>query len=171
MLLKASTLIFNLSVFLFIGFELRFGDAFFSSNKKFTVDFQSNDRGSNLFKETIMDRNSYINLAPEKSQDILSSLSPASLALLKTNDSLDSLMQNMPISEKYSLLLQSYATSIMEDSDRTMSALNTMENLYLEMLSKAITPSSRSSKLLIDASSTFCSSIVLGKSLQLSKAG
>lgn len=85
--------------------------------------------------------------------------------------SLNSLLENMPIAEKYSLLLQSYATNIIDNSNRTAAALDTMDLLFTEMLSKSIAPSEKSSKLLIDASSTFCSSIKLGKSLQLAKAG
>ena len=85
--------------------------------------------------------------------------------------SLNVLLENMPIAEKYSLLLQSYATNIIDNSNRTTAALDTMDLLFTEMLSKSIAPSEKSSKLLIDASSTFCSSIKLGKSLQLAKAG
>ena len=85
--------------------------------------------------------------------------------------SLNILLENMPIAEKYSLLLQSYATNIIDNSNRTTAALETMDLLFTEMLSKSIAPSEKSSKLLIDASSTFCSSIKLGKSLQLAKAG
>ena len=81
------------------------------------------------------------------------------------------LLENMPLAEKYSLLLQSYATNIIDDSNRSVAALDTMDSLYAEMISKSIAPSEKSSKLLIDASSTFCSSMKLGKSLQLAKAG
>lgn len=84
---------------------------------------------------------------------------------------LNILLENMPVAEKYSLLLQSYATNIIDSTNRTVAALDTMESLFTEMLSKSIAPSEKSSKLLIDASSTFCSSIKLGKSLQLAKAG
>lgn len=84
---------------------------------------------------------------------------------------LNVLLDNMPIAEKYSLLLQSYASNIIDNSNRTIAALDTMDSLFTEMLSKSIAPSEKSSKLLIDASSTFCSSIKLGKSLQLAKAG
>lgn len=84
---------------------------------------------------------------------------------------LNVLLENMPIAEKYSLLLQSYAANIIDDSNRTLAALDTMDSLFAEMISKSIAPTEKSSKLLIDASSTFCSSIKLGKSLQLAKAG
>ena len=85
--------------------------------------------------------------------------------------SLNVLLENMPVAEKYSLLLQSYASNIIDNSNRTIAALDIMDSLFTEMLSKSIAPSEKSSKLLIDASSTFCSSIKLGKSLQLVKAG
>lgn len=85
--------------------------------------------------------------------------------------SLNVLLENMPIAEKYAVLLQSYATDIIDNTNRTIAALDTMDLLFTEMLSKSIAPSEKASKLLIDASSTFCSSIKLGKSLQLAKAG
>ena len=85
--------------------------------------------------------------------------------------SLNVLLENMPLAEKYSVLLQSYATDIIDNSNRTIAALDTMDSLFTEMLSKSIAPSEKASKLMIDASSTFCSSIKLGKSLQLAKAG
>ena len=94
-------------------------------------------------------------------------------ALAKPNaaePSLNNLLENMPLPEKYALLLQSYATNIMDSTNRTVEAMNTMETLFTEMLGKSILPSEKSSKLLIDAASTFCNSIKLGKSLQLSKA-
>ena len=91
--------------------------------------------------------------------------------LLKPDAALNILLENMPTAEKYSLLLQSYASNIIDSTNRTVAALDTMESLFTEMLSKSIAPSEKSSKLLIDASSTFCSSIKLGKSLQLAKAG
>jgi hypothetical protein len=85
--------------------------------------------------------------------------------------SLNVLLENMPLAEKYAVLLQSYATDIIDNTNRTIAALDTMDLLFTEMLSKSIAPSEKASKLLIDASSTFCSSIKLGKSLQLAKAG
>jgi hypothetical protein len=90
---------------------------------------------------------------------------PASEAKLNT------LLESMPVAEKYALLLQSYASNILDSTNRTVAALDTMESLFAEMLSKSISPSEKSSKLLIDAASTFCSSMKLGKSLQLAKAG
>ena len=96
----------------------------------------------------------------------------AALARPSTGEpSLNNLLENMPLPEKYALLLQSYATNIMDSTNRTAEAMNTMETLFTEMLGKSILPSEKSSKLLIDAASTFCNSIKLGKSLQLSKAG
>ena len=61
--------------------------------------------------------------------------------------SLNILLENMPIAEKYSLLLQSYATNIIDNSNRTTAALETMDLLFTEMLSKSIAPSQKSSKL------------------------
>lgn len=56
---------------------------------------------------------------------------------------LNILLENMPIAEKYSLLLQSYANNILDNTNRTMESLNTMQYLFTEMLSKSILPSTR----------------------------
>jgi hypothetical protein len=93
------------------------------------------------------------------------------LAKASTDAALNTILENMPQAEKYALLLQSYASGILENTNRSPEALKTMESLYMEMLGKSISPSEKSSKLLVDASSAFCSSIKLGKALQLAKAG
>ena len=93
------------------------------------------------------------------------------LAIANKGPSIEKILDNMPVAEKYSILLQSYASNIMDNTNRTAAAMSTMEALYMEMLTSSVTPTVKSSKLLIDAASTFSNSIKLGKSLQLSKAG
>ena len=103
--------------------------------------------------------------------DVLKQTKQTSLSKPNTDAALNKLLESMPLQEKYALLLQSYATNIMDNTNRTVEAMTTMETLFMEMLSKSILPTDKSSKQLIDAASTFCNSIKLGKSLQLSKAG
>lgn len=81
-------------------------------------------------------------------------------------------MEKMPLDEKYSLLLQSYASSIMERSaDDSAKVLKTMESLYTEMLCLSIKPSENSARSMMNAAATFCNSEKLAEVMQLIKAG
>lgn len=94
------------------------------------------------------------------------SLSRGGTAQLKT------LMEKMPLEEKYSLLLQSYASSVMERSaEDSGKVLKTMESLYTEMLRLSIKPSESSARSMLNAAATFCSSETLAEVMQLIKAG
>lgn len=132
-----------------------------------TIAFQ---RRLNILNARSYGVSSELQFSPPK--DVSNTVTESMIEKLQGPDiALNVLLDNMPIAEKYSLLLQSYASNIIDNSNRTIAALDTMDSLFTEMLSKSIAPSEKSSKLLIDASSTFCSSIKLGKSLQLAKAG
>ena len=132
-----------------------------------TLAFQSRMKIANARSRGVL---SELQFSPPK--DVSNTVTESMIEKLQGPDvSLNVLLDNMPVAEKYSLLLQSYASNIIDNSNRTIAALDTMDSLFTEMLSKSIAPSEKSSKLLIDASSTFCSSIKLGKSLQLAKAG
>jgi hypothetical protein len=95
----------------------------------------------------------------------------AQLMTANPTNQLTSLLENMPLAEKYSLLLKSYASNIIDNSNRNATTLSTMESLFNEMVQKAIVPDIAASQSLIDAASTFCSSAKMGGVLQLSKAG
>lgn len=97
-----------------------------------------------------------------------------SLAVYKSRNGskLDFLLESMPENEKYGILLQSFSSQILEESDVTNTTLlTTMTSLFNEMIEKAINPSTISVKSLIDASSKFRSCEKLGEAMQLSKAG
>ena len=83
---------------------------------------------------------------------------------------LTSMLESMPTSEKYSLLIQSYANKILSDPNRNATLLSTMESLYIEMIAGGSRPTDKSSELLITASSSFCNSAKLGRALQLTRA-
>lgn len=84
----------------------------------------------------------------------------------------------MPTNEKYNILLQSYATKIMSQQTSTseianrnnQTLMNTMENLYIEMMQKSIKIERKTAQYMIDASSAFADTVKIGRSLQLIKA-
>ena len=85
---------------------------------------------------------------------------------------ISSLLESMPLKEKYTLLLQSYSSKILENevTDR-ITALTRMKFLFGEMLQAAITPERKAAKALIDASASFCNVAIMGKALRHIKAG
>jgi len=83
---------------------------------------------------------------------------------------LTSMLDSMPMSEKYALLIQSYAGKVLEGQQRDGAALTTIESLYVEMLAGGTRPTEKTSQLYLDAASAFCSSATLGRALQLGKA-
>ena len=103
-----------------------------------------------------------------------SSVEPPSSALSSLQGGsaqLKNLLESMPLEEKYSLLLQNYASSIMEQSAKDSdSVIKTMRSLYSEMLSLSVTPTEKSSRAMLNAAAVLCSSDTLGQVLQLVKA-
>ena len=85
---------------------------------------------------------------------------------------LTQLVESMPAAEKYTFLIQSYATTI---KDNVLTKNNTLmdmiENLCSEMITKSLPPNKRTIRYMIDAAARFSSSARLGKTLQLGKAG
>ena len=85
---------------------------------------------------------------------------------------LTQLVESMPAAEKYTFLIQSYATTI---KDNVLTKNNTLmdmiENLCSEMITKSLPPNKRTIRYMIDAAASFSSSARLGKTLQLGKAG
>jgi len=88
-----------------------------------------------------------------------------------TETELNSLLDKMPINEKYSILLQSYATKILESNKKDASLLDKMESLYNEMIQKRISPEGKGSSGFLDAAASFCSVDKLSRALRLMKAG
>lgn len=85
---------------------------------------------------------------------------------------LTQLVESMPAAEKYTFLIQSYATTIKDSaSTRNNTLMDMIENLCSEMITKSLPPNKRTIRYMIDAAASFSSSARLGKTLQLGKAG
>jgi len=92
----------------------------------------------------------------------------------RTDNELKTLMDNMPVDEKYTLLLQSYSTAILErriQADKSIDLLQNMELLYNEMIQQSIVPQPMAVQAMIDASSKFGNVAVMSKAARLIKAG
>eukprot|EP01038_Epipyxis_sp_PR26KG_P005444 gene5444-7537_t len=92
----------------------------------------------------------------------------------KSGADLTALLENMPINEKYTLLLQSYCKKILEMKSPTAESskdlVRKMDTLYYEMIQKSIPPEKSASQSLLDASASFCNVDIIGKALRLGKA-
>lgn len=86
-----------------------------------------------------------------------------------TDSELNALLEQMPSSEKYSLLMQSYKTKIVEDRSNTANLIERMGALYYEMLTKAIKPDEQSTGCLIDASAQLCQVPLMSNAMRLIK--
>jgi hypothetical protein len=84
---------------------------------------------------------------------------------------LNTLLEKMPLNEKYSLLLQSYATNILESKAKDLQLFDKMEALYNEMVRKAIAPDVKGSTSFLDAAAAFCRVDKITTALRLMKAG
>jgi len=83
-------------------------------------------------------------------------------------------MDSMPLAEKYTLLLQSYSTSILErrlQADKRIDLFQNMESLYNEMIQQSIAPEPMAAQAMIDASSKFGNVAVMSKAARLIRAG
>lgn len=92
----------------------------------------------------------------------------------RTDNELKTLMDSMPLKEKYTLLLQSYSTSILErrlQADKRIDLLQNMESLYNEMIQQSIAPEPMAAQAMIDASSKFGNVAVMSKAARLIRAG
>jgi len=79
----------------------------------------------------------------------------------------------MPDMDKYTLLLQSYASSIREMSGGNLNAtlMGTMETLFVEMLQRGLNPTPDHARSLVDGASAFCSGPRMATAMRLTKAG
>jgi hypothetical protein len=92
----------------------------------------------------------------------------------RTDNELKTLMDSMPLAEKYTLLLQSYSTSILErrlQADKRIDLFQNMESLYNEMIQQSIAPEPMAAQAMIDASSKFGNVAVMSKAARLIRAG
>lgn len=89
----------------------------------------------------------------------------------KVRSELGAMLDKLPLEEKYAMMIQSYATGILDKKIRgDGSTMDSIESLYIEMLSSSVRPTQQTSQNLIDAASTFCNSAKLGRALQLGRA-
>ncbi len=90
-------------------------------------------------------------------------------------NALTSMLDSLPETEKYGLLIQSISSQIIEDKDnnrkKSPNDFDQMESLYIEMINKSIKPSDRSSQQVINAACTFYDCNIIGKALNLMKQG
>jgi hypothetical protein len=75
---------------------------------------------------------------------------------LQPTVNIDDLLQSMPVSEKYELLLQSYGSKLLEEKFQDSELMNKMDTLMQEMVDKSIAPEDNSVKFYMDAVSSFC---------------
>jgi hypothetical protein len=102
------------------------------------------------------------NIASESSNSIIR----GSTAQLRT------LLEKMPVEDKYILLLQSYCSSILDRSAEDSSkVLKAMLSLYTEMLSLSIIPNEKANRALLNAGASFCNSDKVSQIFQLMKVG
>lgn len=83
---------------------------------------------------------------------------------------LETLLDTLPVDEKYSLLLQSYANKLKENRDQHDILLK-MELLFLEMLRNKILPNSKSIEMFITSGALTCDTKRISNVLRLLKAG
>ena len=83
---------------------------------------------------------------------------------------LGAMLDKLPTADKYALMIQSYATGILERTNRDAGAMDAIESLYLEMLAESVRPTEQTSQSLIDSAASFCNSAKLGRALQLGRA-
>lgn len=84
---------------------------------------------------------------------------------------LNTLLESMPTAEKYNLLIQSYAGSVLDEGARNSSLMQKIESLFMEMIEQSIEPTMKSSELMLTASASFRNNEQFGRSLQFIKAG
>ena len=97
------------------------------------------------------------------------------LSTVDKNDrnALTSMLESLPETEKYGLLMQSISSKIIEDNDRVKnsSAFDRIEALYTEMITKSLKPSDKTSQQVINAACAFYDCNIIGKALSLVKRG
>lgn len=96
--------------------------------------------------------------------------SPASPSIAQSAE-VNEILQNMPTADKYSLLLQSYGSKLMEENYQDDGMMRKMESLFFEMIASKISPEERSARYFLDAAASFCSVERVTQALKLLKAG
>lgn len=84
---------------------------------------------------------------------------------------LNALLNKMPLTEKYSILIESYSKELSQSFPKKSENFQLIESLYSEMVEKAVVPTEKSTFSFLNAASLFCNSVQLGQSIQLIKSG
>lgn len=87
-----------------------------------------------------------------------------------TNE-VDVLLEKMPLSDKYSLLLQSYGSRLLDTGSRDNALMEKMDTLLLEMMKKSLSPDDKSIEYFISAAASFCNVQRISQTIKLLKRG
>jgi len=96
-------------------------------------------------------------------------LVPSELSKLSSSSGsgLNDIIDSLSDTEKYTFLIQSLATKILENSNSpSEESMKKISTLYSEMISKSVKPDGKTAQYLLDASATFCDCDLLGNSLR-----
>lgn len=93
------------------------------------------------------------------------------LTLINSNKDINQLISDLPMTDKYQLLLQSYSSKILYNSSKDASVLQNMEDLFAEMLSKSISPDDKTVQSFVDCAASFCNVQKITSALKLLKQG
>jgi len=88
-----------------------------------------------------------------------------------SSSELNALLNKMPLADKYSILIESYAKELSQSFPKKSENFQLIESLYSEMVEKAVTPTDKATFSFLNAASLFCNSAQLGQSIQLIKSG
>lgn len=92
-------------------------------------------------------------------------------ALESSTPELNALLNNMPLADKYSILIESYAKDLSQSFPKKSENFALIESLYSEMIEKSIAPTEKATFSFLNAASLFCNPAQLGQSIQLIKSG
>ena len=91
----------------------------------------------------------------------------------KARSELQKIFSSMPPQEKYSILIQSLTNGILEEHSKSskLKSLQTISNLYTEMIRNKIAPQLDIAKSYINAATSVKDTVVVATALRLIKAG
>ena len=89
----------------------------------------------------------------------------------QSSSELNALLNKMPLTDKYSILIESYAKELSQSFPKKSENFQLIESLYSEMVEKAVIPTDKATFSFLNAASLFCNSAQLGQSIQLIKSG
>lgn len=113
----------------------------------------------------------WLSLSSGRCKRLMVSMNDNGLVTKKVDSQLTNMLESLPKSEKYSLLIQSIASSIMENNDKlNVTEFDTITGLYQEMIQANVKPTPRSSQQLINVACKFCSCDFVAQAMGLVRA-